>query len=68
MGQGDISKILKNKYPEWLTCHDIAKHIDINITSIRRSLKALSTRDEIEIKTVYVPGYKGRNKTYYRTK
>jgi len=68
MGQGDIAEILKNNYPKWMSCHDIAKHIDINTSSIRRSLKALSTRDEIEVKTSYISGYKGRNKTYYRTK
>lgn len=66
MGQADIAEILENRYPEWLSFHDIVKILDISTVSIQRSLKALSRREEIECEVVIIPKSKRRRITYYR--
>lgn len=66
MGQGDIARILEEHYPKWMCFHDIKEFININEVSIRRSLKALEKRHEVEMKIIRIEKYRGRQLSYYR--
>ena len=68
MAQSDIAEILEQKYPEWVSYYDIMGILEINRASVLRSLRCLSKRDEIEVKTIYIEKYIGRRMTYYRIK
>jgi hypothetical protein len=68
MGQGDIADILKENYPKWLSYKDIMRKIDLSRNSVMRSLKRLSTRDDVEVTTEIFQGSERRQVTKYRIK
>ncbi len=68
MGQSDVAQIIEDNYPEWLNVFDIMERLDINETSVRRSLKCLETRNEVQMQIIHLEKSKRKWLTYYRIK
>lgn len=68
MGIAEISQILKNNYPNWMTEDDIVIEVSIGVNGVRKSLKRMKKRLEIDIMIASSRVLHGKNKTYYRQK
>ena len=66
VAQSDIAEILCKHYPSWMCYHDIAKHTDLNRSSVLRSLRKLSKYNEVQVKVERLNGSIRKWVTYYR--
>lgn len=68
MSQEEISEILKNNYPNWMSYEDIMRHTNLSKQSIYKSLKFMRKRNEIELKIVQGNKIGSNWKNMYRIK
>ena len=68
MGQDEIAKLLKEKYPEYLTATSIMELTGVNRSSVNFGLRKLSKRNEIQFIIKQGSDKRSGWKKYYRIK
>ena len=66
MGTTEISKILINNYPEYLSAEQIRTKTDLSRSNVYRSLKILKKYNDVEIKVLWGETRTSTWKTLYR--
>jgi predicted transcriptional regulator len=66
MSQIEIARILRNKYPEFVSYQELMKISNLSKASVLRNLKSLSKRDEVQIKMVWGNKLRSRWQRLYR--
>jgi predicted transcriptional regulator len=66
MSQIEIARILRNKYPDFVSYQELMKISKLSKASVLRNLKALGKRDEIQIKMVWGNKLRSRWQKLYR--
>jgi len=68
VGQIQISNILSEHYPKYLSYQQVMELTETSKTSVLRCLKQLAKRDEIELKIIWGKKLRSGWKTLYRFK
>lgn len=68
MTQQDVSNILRKHFPSYLTAPEIATKASIGIISVRRCLRAMKKREDIEFMIIKSEKFKGSWIWKYRLK
>lgn len=66
MSQIEIARILKNKYPDFVSYQELMKISNLSKASVLRNLKALGKRDEVQIKIIWGNKLRSRWQRLYR--
>ena len=66
MSQSEIARILRNKYPEFVSYEELMKITGLNKPTVLRNLRSLGKRDEVQIKYVWGDKLKSRWRRLYR--